>query len=120
MKFADTPSRSAGLIISVFGVASSPMVPSRTAHGARAWKRGESVRGSAGSVKDRAGLGAPETSTKTAGHAAHAPPDGRAGRFTCRAGAYAAVSPRPSPAEIGRANIRLPSRLHLGCRLLIV
>src|SRR5205807_45495 len=28
-------------------------------HGARAWKRGESVRGSAGSVKDRAGLGAP-------------------------------------------------------------
>src|SRR5437879_11133395 len=45
MKFADTPSGSAGLIISVFGVASSPMVPSRTAHGARAWKRARAYGG---------------------------------------------------------------------------
>src|SRR5438045_773596 len=41
MKFADTPSRSAGLIISVFGVASSPMVPSRTAHGRGRERTGE-------------------------------------------------------------------------------
>src|SRR5712692_7471164 len=52
MKLAETPSRSAGLIISVFGVASSPMA-SLLARKTRRLGGAPSVRGRAGSVKER-------------------------------------------------------------------
>src|SRR5713101_6163738 len=52
MKLAETPSRSAGLIISVFGVASSPMA-SLLARKNRRLEGAPSVRGRAGSVKER-------------------------------------------------------------------
>src|SRR5712691_994829 len=52
MKLAETPSRSAGLIISVFGVASSPSA-SLPARKTRRLGGAPSVRGRAGSVKER-------------------------------------------------------------------
>src|SRR6267378_6452270 len=52
MKLAETPSRSAGLIISVFGVASSPMA-SLLARKNRRLGGAPSVRGRAFSVKER-------------------------------------------------------------------
>src|SRR5712664_3969319 len=52
MKLAETPSRSAGLIISVFGVASSPMA-SLLARKNRRLGGAPSVRGRAGPVKER-------------------------------------------------------------------
>src|SRR5882724_12393679 len=45
MKLADTPSRSAGLIISVFGVPSSPMTPPSNGPAARARKRARAYGG---------------------------------------------------------------------------
>src|SRR5258706_271047 len=55
MKLADTPSRRAGLIISVFGVASSPMASLLAEH--RPPGGAASVRGREGTVKERLELG---------------------------------------------------------------
>src|SRR5258706_936178 len=55
MKLADAPSRRAGLIISVFGVASSPMASLLAEH--RPPGGAASVRGREGTVKERLELG---------------------------------------------------------------
>src|SRR5712675_428218 len=83
MKLAETPSSSAGLIISVFGVASSPMA-SLLARKTRRLGGAPSVRGRAGSVKERSGR---ERASENESRAAGSDPGGLA-RFAGGRGCY--------------------------------
>src|SRR6266849_2919835 len=86
MKLAETPSRSAGLIISVFGVASSPMA-SLLARKTRRLGGAPSVRGRAGSVKER---------RAGSGSASAAQP----GRAADRASSRSRRRARPAPSSL--------------------